>query len=277
MNKKIGAAILALIIALAAAWYFWLRPAEKLSEPMASAPVPQQVAPPAAITPLAPLAPTPAPAVIRYPLAGAALPGALTLPDLSRSDESFLMLIERRLLALMSGEAAIMRIVSTVDNLPRHKLPAEAMPLKPLPGRLLTTGKGPALALDPRNAARYRPYVAAIQAANVGQLVTIYRNFYPLFQQAYEALDEGNGYFNDRLVEALEDLLAAPEPASPVYLRRAAGAYVFADPALEARSAGQKLLIRAGNAHARAIKIRLREILDLVKQPATGPSAEAGR
>ena len=269
MNKKIGAAILVLIIVLAAAGYFWLRPAETVIEPIASAPAPQQVA---AITPSAP-----APAVMRYPLAGAALPGALTLPDLSQSDESFLMLIERRLLVLMFGEEAIMRIVSTVDNLPRHKLPAEAMPLKALPGRLLTTGKGPTLAIGPRNAARYRLYVAAIQAANVGHLVTIYRNFYPLFQQAYAALGEGNGYFNDRLVEVIEDLLAAPEPASPVYLLRAEGAYICADPELEARSAGQKLLIRTGNVHARVIKIRLREILDLVKQPATRPSAEIGR
>ena len=35
--------------------------------------------------------------------------------------------------------------------------------------------------------------------------------------------------------------------------------YTFADPALEGRSAGQKLLIRMGPANARIIKAKLRE------------------
>jgi hypothetical protein len=69
-----------------------------------------------------------------------------------------------------------------------------------------------------------------------------------------------NGYFNDRLVEVIDAMLATPETTGPIQLERPNVMYTFADPALEARPAGQKLLIRMGPQNAQAVKAKLTEL-----------------
>jgi hypothetical protein len=60
-------------------------------------------------------------------------------------------------------------------------------------------------------------------------------------------------------VEAIDDLLAAPEIPGAIKLVRPKVLYLFADPALEELSAGQKIMIRMGVENAVRIKARLRE------------------
>ena len=47
------------------------------------------------------------------------------------------------------------------------------------------------------------------------QVASLYLHFYPLFQQAYQSLGYPNGYFNDRLVATIDNLLAAPDVSGP--------------------------------------------------------------
>jgi hypothetical protein len=114
--------------------------------------------------------------------------------------------------------------------------------------------------LDQRNFARYKPMVAAIEHVDMKQLGAMYIHYYPLFQESYQNLGYPNGYFNDRLVEVIDNLLATPEPKQPIQLVRPNVMYTFADPALESRSAGQKLLMRMGPENAKAIKAKLIEL-----------------
>jgi hypothetical protein len=85
-----------------------------------------------------------------------------------------------------------------------------------------------------------------------------------LFQQSYQNLGYPNGYFNDRLVEVIDVMLATPESKGPIKLVRPNVMYTFADPALEARPAGQKLLIRMGPENAQAIKAKLTELRSVI-------------
>ena len=78
-----------------------------------------------------------------------------------------------------------------------------------------------------------------------------YVQLYPLFQAAYQELGYPNGYFNDRLIQAIDDMLAAPDVAAPK-LAQPKVLYEFADPALENLSAGQKILVRMGPENAQA-------------------------
>ena len=119
---------------------------------------------------------------------------------------------------------------------------------------------GSGLVIGPDNWARYAPYVAIAQAVDAKKLVDFYVHFYPLFQQAYEGLGYPKGYFNDRLIEAIDDLLAAPDIGDPIKLVQPKVLYQFADPKLEARSAGQKIMIRMGAANAAKVKAKLAEI-----------------
>jgi hypothetical protein len=112
-----------------------------------------------------------------------------------------------------------------------------------------------------------------VEAVDAKQLVALYVRFYPLFQQAYRDLGYPKGYFNDRLVEVIDHLLAAPEVTGPLRLVQPKVMYKFADPELEALSAGQKILIRVGSENATQLKAKLRAIRgELVSQAANPPS-----
>jgi hypothetical protein len=67
-------------------------------------------------------------------------------------------------------------------------------------------------------------------------------------------------YFNDRVVEVIDHLIATPEIEGPLGLVQPKVLYEFADPKLEQLSAGQKILLRIGRANADKVKAKLREI-----------------
>ena len=198
------------------------------------------------------------------------------LPTLANSDslmrESLVELIGRKAFDdFIVPDRLIPRIVATVDNLPRRSTPRRLMPLHPVSGPFITAGAGEQTALDPTNYRRYAPYVRVLEAAPANTVVSLYVQTYPLFQRAYEELGYGSGYFNDRLVEAIDDLLAAPEVNGPVGLMQPKVFYEFTDPDLETRSAGQKMLIRMGAENARRVKAKLAEIRQALAQPAAAP------
>jgi hypothetical protein len=189
------------------------------------------------------------------------------LPALNESDQ-----IVADSLAGVLGHAAVAQflvpqnivrhIVATVDNLPRKRVAVDLRPVKPTAGQTAVTTQGDSVMLSEANFDRYTALANAVQAADVKALAVVYQRLYPLFQQAYEDLGYPGKYFNDRLVEVIDDLLAAPEVPAPIALAQPKVMYTFADPALEARSAGQKLMIRMGPRNARIIKTKLREFRD---------------
>jgi len=161
-------------------------------------------------------------------------------------------------------DGIIRRIVVTIDNLPRQKVPVDKRPTFPVPGAFQANGDELHATLDPRNFARYEPVVGVLRKLDMRRLADVYLRFYPLFQHVYQDLGYPNGYFNDRLVQAIDSLLATPQPAGTIKLTRPNVMYTFADPALEARPAGQKLLLRMGPENAAAIKAKLVELRAII-------------
>ena len=226
-------------------------------------------------TELAPPAPPPAPAVeapaaapaepaIRHPLQ-AANDAPATLPSLENSDSMLRDSVSR----LIGGKAfadmvvpyqLVRRIVATVDNLPRRTAPTRAMPLNAVPGAFAAVTHGEQTVIDINNYRRYVPYANVVAAIDVPALVRGYVNLYPLFQRAYEELGFPGKYFNDRLMDAIDDLLETPELDAPVKLLRPRVLFEFADPDLETRSAGQKILLRMGPENASRVKAKLWEL-----------------
>jgi len=225
----------------------------------------------------------PAPPPIRHPIEAAReavrptdeppLAIAKPLPELADSDgamrDVFAGLFGKDLERYFYLDRIIQRIVATVDNLPREIAPLQLMPVKPVSGWLATTGKGETLALSPKNAARYRLYIRLAESAATGRLVATYVRFYSLFQEQYERLGYPGKYFNDRLMDVIDDLLAAPETAGPVLLTQNNVIYQFADPSLERLSAGQKIMIRMGSENAAKVKAKLREFRNSFAPKAT--------
>lgn len=206
-----------------------------------------------------------APAPARHPLPrDAAIDAAL--PSLEDSDarvrEDLGTFFPEPVLALLLPDHLIQRVVTHIDNLTQPSAPATALALRPLPGSLQVEGDAASgITFAGANAARYAPYVAAFSAADADALAAAYMRLYPLVQQAYRELGHPGGHFNDRLVTVIDHLLQTPEPAQPPALERdARGRYRFVDPDLQARSIGQKALLRLDAEQAQAVKRQLRAI-----------------
>lgn len=159
----------------------------------------------------------------------------------------------------------VRHFVVTIDNLPRKKNPAPMWPVKTTPGEFVAEGPDQ-VTMSVNNYARYEPIMTLMKNTDVTEVAKLYKRFYPLFQQAYEELGYPDGYFNDRLIAVIDHLLETPEVKGPIVLNQPRVYYEFADPALEQRSAGQKLLIRMGPANAASIKLKLRELRREVAQ-----------
>lgn len=262
---------IAVAAALAAGYYYWSQ-RDRTPAPPPEAAAPETPAPVEQAEP-APEAPAwDAPQPVQHPIEPA--PVEETLPAVRDSDS----LIAPPLSALVGKQAwselfypeeIIRRIVTTVDNLPRREASAKLWPLQPAGTWMETVGGEGNLIISPANSERYAPYMTLVQNVPVDKAVAIYRRYYPLFQQAYADLGYPDAYFNDRLVVAIDDLLATPEPLEAPRLVQDKVIYQFADPDLEKRSAGQKIMLRIGVENAQIVKMKLRELrAAITRQPA---------
>ena len=247
--------LVALIVAGGLVW-------RRTHVPEVVSPPPQAAAPPAAT-------PAPADTTPKYPIeaASTAPPApAETLPAVADSDA----VLQDAMAAVFGGvaldrvfhlQAIVPRFVATIDNLPRQTVALSKMPVKPIGGSVetTTTTDGHTL-LRADNAERYTPYLRLMEQASTQKLVQTYVHFYPLFQKAYQDLGYPKGYFNDRLIEVIDHLLAAPDVPAPIALTQPKVLFEFADPSLEQLSAGQKMMIRIGPVNESRVKAKLADI-----------------
>lgn len=221
--------------------------------------------PPVAAQPAAPPPPPQSHYPIEEPAPAATAAPAKPLPGLDESDAEVQdglgsVFGQQTLVDLFQLKGIIRRIVATIDNLPRDKVAGRLLAVKPVPGHFAVADANGSHSISADNYARYTPYVRAAQRVDAKKLVSVYVHLYPLFQQAYVGLGYPDGYFNDRLVQVIDNLLAAPTLTPPVRLDQPNVLFVYADPELESLSAGQKMLIRMGPDNAAAMKDKLRQI-----------------
>lgn len=231
----------------------------------------QQVSQPPAVT--QPEATPAAEPPVRNPLGET--PPPKPLPPLPESDPSMLESLNgvfgNALDPFLVPKNIIRHTVVTIDNLPRKKTAVQMWPVKPIGGELLATGNDEALTLGADNYARYDRLIKILQNTDTAQIATLYKQYYPLFQESYVSLGYPDGYFNDRLVEVIDHLLATPDVAGPVQLKRPSVNFEFVDPELENRSSGQKLLIRMGSANAAIVKDKLRQLRQAIAKQEPPP------
>jgi len=264
-------ALLALLAAVAGGGAYWWQQSRLKVPPSAGAPAP-------AAPTEAPVAGAPAEPAIRYPIEAAepapATPAKVAvLPQPGKADayvtDALIDLLGRKaVLTHLNVDNFVTRVVATVDNLDRNHAPSLRWPVNPAPKRFVVDASG---LIGADNAARYAALVQWIESIDVAQTAALYVRMYPLFQSAYEEQGYPRKYFNDRLVAVIDHLLQTPALGAPakVKLTEVKGPvesttpwtrYEFDDPALEARSAGQKMLLRVGDANAQRLKAKLGEL-----------------
>jgi hypothetical protein len=261
--------VLAVGVAVAL-WFYWAR--SHRPQPVVEEPAPAAEQGPAEATPEAPAHPLPD---VGQP--STARPALQPLPPLDQSDEYFEMaladLFGDPVRERLADSRLIERIVATIDNLPRDQIAERIRPLGGVPGRFLAEGNPEQgqFVMDADNFQRYNSMVAMISQTDTADMVELYKRFYPLMQKAYTDLGYPDGYFNDRLVEVIDHLLATPQVDGPVKLTRPHVLYEYADPELEKLSSGQKALLRIGSENATVVKQKLREFREqIIRETAPG-------
>ncbi|MEO6745891.1 MAG: DUF3014 domain-containing protein [Caldimonas sp.] len=259
--------VLALLLGAGAGWYWWQRQARAV--PVAA------VAPPAAVAPQAvpPAAPAASEPRIRHPIEAPAEPKPAGPRDVATVLTD--LVGKKAALSMLQLDDFPRRFVATVDNLGGARAPARLWPVVPAAGRFGVERRDDVESIAAGNADRYAAFLAFVESVEPRRAASVYRTLYPEFQQAYEELGYPGRYFNDRLVEVIDLLLATPEPAvaprvhlppinGPVRPERPWVLYEFDDPALDRLASGQKMLLRMGPAAERRLKARLLEFRRLI-------------
>lgn len=204
-----------------------------------------------------------------HPLPPAEGPAALPLPALADSDAFVVdalggILGEKAAQDYIATPGVVRRLVVTVDNLAREKVPMLTRAVGALPGTLIVTRDGERIFIGEDNFTRYAPYVEVIAQLDIERLASLYQRLYPLLQQAYGDVGKPNAYFNDRVIAVIDDLLATPDVTGPIELEQPSVYFRYKDRSLEARSAGQRLLLRMGAANAAIVKDKLKALRALL-------------
>ncbi|MDE2453114.1 MAG: DUF3014 domain-containing protein [Burkholderiales bacterium] len=257
----------AVLVLAGAGYWFWQRQTAPAPAPQPQAVV-LPVSPPAASAATAATAAS-TPAVEQYPVAAPAATAAASAPQ---GVEDWLALLFGRaaLKTIFISADFVPHFVATVDGLGRERASPQVWPVTGPSGPLVVGRSGDAEVIAGANGARYSPYVRLLDAMNLDRFMAAYRALYPQFQQAYRELGYPHGFFNDRFIAVLDQLIATPVPRAALRIRRpvVAGSqptgghvlYVFDDPALEAMAAGQKILLRMGPINERHVQARLKEL-----------------
>lgn len=233
-------AVVVIVAAVAAVYVFYPR-----------APAPQPTPQPAE----KPEAAVPQPTIVRPP-------AEPPLPGLDESDAAVAEWLNgvigpAAVESFLVPASLVRKLVATVDNLPRKKLDVRVRVVRSLDGQFPVERRGDDMFLGPAAYARYEPFIQVVSTADVDKVAGLYVRLYPLLQEAYEELGYPGREFHARVLEAIDDLLAAPEIEQPVQLAQPHVFYEFADPALESRSAGQKIMMRIGPQNAALVKEKL--------------------
>jgi len=227
--------------------------------------------PPTASEPAQPVSPPAEEEVPRHPLpsppeSATESPPLPPLPSLEDSDdlvvETVVDLFGFGMDELLVDASLIEKFVTTIDNLPRSHVAEKVRPLRRVSGLFSVQAReeGEIYSISPSNYQRYDLLVNLLTSVRTENIVSSYRRFYPLLQQAYVNLGYPDGYFNDRVVEVIDHMLETPQADDPILLIRPHVLYEYADPELETLSSGQKLLLRMGSKNAARIRQQLREL-----------------
>ena len=259
--RKLAPFLLLIILFGGAAWYSFVKDPDPVHE-----------LPPPELTPVSPVEmqqPQPQPEdVVAY-----VEPEPVEVPDplpaLDKSDADLSLDLAKladtaSLAEYIVRDQLISRSVAMIDSLTSRQVPAQINPLKAVDDTFIVETQGDKVLMSTANFARYDGYIALIQQVDTREFVKIYRRFYPLAQQAWRQ-NGGEGTFKNRLLEVIDQLLETPDVPAPVYLTKPEAVYLFAEPELEAMTAGQKILVRMGSMNAAVVKEKLSEIKAIIK------------
>ncbi|WP_218312076.1 DUF3014 domain-containing protein [Alteromonas antoniana] len=167
---------------------------------------------------------------------------------------------------LLVNEALLQRFVVSVTNLANEEMAPNHQLLTPPDQPFRTYTQADKEWIDAASYKRYTPYVDMLESFNNEALLNLYAMYKGDIQAKYAEIGEDpDEPFDQKLIEAIDELLDTPEVPVPVEVYTDSVAYKYADPRLENLSTPQKQLLRTGPDNMRRIKAKLREIQDMLQ------------
>lgn len=272
-------AIVAVILALAAATYFYFtreNPDAIIEQSVAEVNVPEQApSEPLAVDQIPETEPVTAPeevvaeTVVTEPEVAVKKPEPL--PTLNDSDP-FMLQKSNEIAGEMVIEPLLVKhdiarqFVVFVDNLAQGDLARKVSPITGPKTQFNAVDVTNKTYMDPDSFHRYDMYADFLAGLNDKQLAATYKQVEPLLQQAFDELGYANKNFNDTMQDAIQVMLDAPIITDPIELNGISVNYQFTDPKLEALPSAQKLMIRMGPENSKKVKAVLRKLQAQLQQ-----------
>ncbi|WP_298771371.1 DUF3014 domain-containing protein [uncultured Shewanella sp.] len=168
---------------------------------------------------------------------------------------------------ILNDKNLVRQFVVFVDNLSEGELARNASPIKGPTEKFTVSDVSNKTYINPDSYHRYDIYADFLSGLNEKQLLITYKQMSPLFNEALAELGYNDTHFDNRMLKAIDLMLATPIINTPIEVNGVSVNYKFVDPKLEALAGPQKLLIRMGPDNARKVKAALRRLETQLKQP----------
>jgi hypothetical protein len=245
-TKTYVAIFAALVLVVAAVYWFALRPGGDEPEQLVEAP-------------------TPTPAPEPTPTLAERLSERLQGTTLKTSDVVVRELVAElssrpELVAWLANEDLVRRFVAAVDNTANGISPTTQLEFLRPEGSFKVVEKGEDLFVDPASYDRYDLMTQVFISLDTEGTVALYGELEPLIDDAYAEISPPGSRFSERLDAAIDQLLEVTPPSGQPQVQRKVLTYVYTDPSLEGLSSAQRQLLRMGPDNVLLIKAKLREI-----------------
>lgn len=175
--------------------------------------------------------------------------------------------LSAKLAAWMTPDHQIRKWVFVIDNIADNKFPVQNQPLdyKIEPFKVQGSEGDETFYVSKENFNRADALINSITSIPANELVRYYQHWLPLLNNAYDELGRGDS-FEDRLLQAIDNILAIEPLTEQAALKRPSVFYVYADKDLEKADKLSKLFWRLGPDNTKKVQAYLRTLEPLINQ-----------
>lgn len=258
-KSRVVIAVVIVVVVAAAIWYLTRQPPEMRPKQVVSAPE-QPAAPSQAEQQQAPAQPTAQPQQPPVVAPPESLDGSDSTVQSAAQD------ISPQLAEWMKPDQQIRKWVTTIANVADGKVVDKNRPLSFSVPKFKVDERDGKTYMSTENYQRAKPLVDTLTSIPPDKLAAYYRQWRPLLEKAYSELGKP-GTFHNRLMNAIDEVLAVKPLDHSPELKQPSVYYVYADPKLEKASAIDKLMWRLGPDNTRELQQYLRKLQDVLMMP----------
>jgi len=185
------------------------------------------------------------------------------LPQLNDSDLSVKTQLSqyfaKQTLKLVVQDDMIRRFVVYVDNIGKGKIAKKHSPIIE-PQSSFSVVDGDILTTSPESYERYTPFVELFTSMTPQQAVNFYKEYKPLFEEAYQEIGYQERDFDEAVFDAIDMILTTPIVTGNVPLLSESVVYKYAYSEWEQLPEAQKQLLRMGAKNVKKVKSAVKGI-----------------